>query len=268
MGNNVIDIAVPPENLGELFEQAVPELESVEPSSFVLRVVTRPRVLALSNHLLDSWAPMVDQIDEVLAPAPAEQAKVALMRLDTRAWVFYAADMRAGEIHANKARKQRRALAKLVASHDRFLFKWAKVLFGDDPEHAATLRDISRGTGQRDDAEDVMRLVNLYRENWDQVKDLQKAVTKIRLEQALADATQQLDNLRNGVPNRPRQLADAAYSLWHADYTELMQLGRFLTWRDSDSWERFPGIRERHAARRSKAAVEVEPQQEGVDADA
>jgi hypothetical protein len=267
MGNSIIDIATPPDKLEALVEQARPELEAVDPTSFVRRVVTRPRVLVLSNILLDSWAALVDQLDQVLAPAHAEQHKAALMRLDTRAWVFYAADLAAREIHANTARKQRRALAKVVASHDRFLSKWANVLFGDDPEHAASLRDISRGTGRRDDAEDVLRLVALYRANWDQVKDLQKAVTEARLEQAVADATRQLDYLRNGVTNPARQLAEAAYSLWHADYNALMQLGRYLTWRDGDSLERFPGIRELPTASGGQVVAETQPPQEGVDPD-
>ena len=42
----------------------------------------------------------------------------------------------------------------------------AKPLFGDDPIHAQTLRDISRGTGRRDDADDVLRLVTLFSESW------------------------------------------------------------------------------------------------------
>lgn len=119
--------------------------------------------------------------------------------------------------------------------------------------------------GRRDDAEDVLRLVALYRENWDQVKELQKAVTEARLEQAVADATKQLDNLRNGVPNPARRLAEAAYSLWYADYNALMQLGRCLTWRDGESLERFPGIRELRTA--SSGEIVVEAEQDEVDGD-
>lgn len=39
-------------------------------------------------------------------------------------------------------------------------------------------------------------------------------------------------------------MADSVYTLWYLDYDELMQLGRYFTRRQSDSLERFPGVRE------------------------
>lgn len=44
--------------------------------------------------------------------------------------------------------------------------------------------------------------------------------------------------------NPARKLADSAYLLWRNDYNDLMQLGRYLTWTESDSTQRFPGIHE------------------------
>jgi hypothetical protein len=239
-----IDITSSPENLEKLLQTATPELEGFDPALQVRRLVSRQRALELDELLLGSWAPLVDWIEEELSPARAEQRKTELKRLDTRGWVFYAADLAADEIHSNINRKQRRELAKVVGGHDRFLFKWATPFFGDDPEHAETLRDISRGTGLRDDAEDVLRLVALFHANWAQVKDQQTVVTEAYLEQAAADAAKQLDLLRNGLANPARKLADAAYSLWYFDYVELMHLGRYLTRRDADSTLRFPGVRE------------------------
>ncbi|MFO7566269.1 MAG: hypothetical protein R6X02_26740 [Enhygromyxa sp.] len=238
-----IDIHSPPDDLDKLFESSKAKLEAFNMRLAVRRTVTRARVLELTDRMLDSWAPMVSWIEQVFAPEYAAQRKAELERLDTRAWVFYAADLAAEEQSANTSRKARLALAQTVAEHDRFLFKWATPFFGDDPEHQQTLRDISRGTGSRDDAEDVVRLVQLFRANWKQIEGKQKMVTEDHLARAMADATRQIDLLRNDEGNPARKLADAAYSLWYLDYDEAMQLGRYLVRREPDAIQRFPGVR-------------------------
>jgi hypothetical protein len=243
----IIDVTNPPEDLDKLLEDSMPEIKALDQSRMVRRLVSRQRVLELTDVLLVSWASLGPWIEEELSPARAEQRNAELKRLDARAWIYYAADLAATEVHSNVNRKQRDLLAKTVKGHDKFLFKWAVPFFSDDPGHAETLRDIARGTGRRDDAEDVLRLVSLFRSNpsgWSEVKDGDKKLDKAYLDQAHADATKQLDYLRNGVANPARIVADAAYSLWFFDYDELMQLGRYLTRRQVDSLDRFPGVRE------------------------
>jgi hypothetical protein len=46
------------------------------------------------------------------------------------------------------------------------------------------------------------------------------------------------------VRNPARRLADAAYSQWFHDYTQLMHLGRYLSRDEPDVVIRFPGVRE------------------------
>lgn len=257
----IVDIHSPPEDLDVLLDSAMPEIQALDPEHYIRRAVSRPRVLELTNILLMSWATLVDAIDQELSPLLAKQRKLELGRLDARAWTFYKADLAAEELHANVVRTQRRALARAVAEHDRFLLKWATPLFGDDPVHAETLRDIARGTGARDDAEDVLRLAALFRSNWDKIEALQQIVTRSYLDHAVADATRQLDVLRNGMTNPARKLADAAYSLWYRDYYELMHLGRYLCRGELDANSRFPGVREAMAPR----AVEDQPIDDPLD---
>ncbi|HVI03707.1 MAG TPA: hypothetical protein VM869_33675 [Enhygromyxa sp.] len=260
-----IDLTPSPEDLELLLEKAKPELEAFDPKNVVRRSVVRRRAVDLTEVLLTSWASMIDMIDAVLTPALAEQRKLEIKRLDTRAWVFYQADLAAEELHADISRKARRLLAKAVRGHDRLLLAWAVPTFGEDPEHAETLRDISRGSGRRDDAEDVLRLVALFRANWAEAAAKQKRITKAYLNEAAADAAKQLHLLRNGASNPARILADAAYSLWAQDYNELMQLGRYLTWRDDDSALRFPGIHE--PASRSASEEEDDELADELDED-
>ena len=242
-----IDITAPPDDLDKLVEDATPDLEALDNQRMVRRLASRERALQLSDIMLTSWSTMAELIDVEVSPPRAELRKAELARLDARAWVFYALDLAADDVHGNVNRKKRNALAKAVKVHDKFLFKWATAFFGDDPNHAMTLRDISRGTGLRDDAEDVLRLVSLYLNNptsWNEIQVGDKKLDNAYLKSAHADATKQLDYLRSGMSNPIRILADAAYSLWFFDYDELMQLGRYLTRRQPDSKLRFPGVRE------------------------
>jgi hypothetical protein len=231
-----------PPNLNDLYKASLDELEALEPERFIRRMVSRARALELSNVMLGSWGPMQHLLDELLAPDVAKQHKLELARLDRRAWVYYAAELAAEEVRLDTNRQERRELAARVAEHDRFLFKWALPVFGD--EYEDTLRDISRGNGARDDAEDVLRLVSLFRDNWQAASAVQQIITPVYLEAAAADAAKQLDLLRNGQINRARTLADAAYTLWYIDYMELMHLGRYLSRGDLDAMTRFPGVRE------------------------
>ena len=261
------DNTPPPEALNKLLAAAKDELKAYKPSKRVTRLVTRQRVVDLTEIQLNSWAPMVDLLDQVLAPAYAEQRKLELKRLDTRAWVYYAAELAAEGPNSNLTKAQAAKLAIEVAKHDRYLFGWAVPMFGSDPTHAATLRDISRGSGKRDDAEDVERLVTLFSDNWDQVKD-NPWVTKAYLDNAATDAAKQLDYLRNRAKSPARKLADAAYALWYADYDELMHLGRYLTRREEDSRVRFPGVREEMTfSGGAEVAAGEEVEDEGQDSE-
>lgn len=255
-----------PSDLDKLLQEARPELEALDPVLFVRRIVSRTRVVELTDTTLRSWKPLVEQLNKLLTPDVAKQRKLEIDRLHQRAWVFYAADLAAEERRADTGRLHRQALAKVVAEHDRFLFKWATPVFADHPVHGPTLSDISRGVGWRDDAEDVLRLVALFREHWDDVKDQVPAVTPERLDQAAANATTQLASLGNAKTNHLRKLADAAYSLWYRDYDELIGLGRYMSRREIDVMDRFPGVRS-PAVRRIDGELEDDVEELAEDGD-
>ena len=238
-----IDVTPPPENLHKLLTDAIPQLDKYKPPRQVHRVVSRRRVVDLTETMLQSWAPMLGMIDEMLSAPQAQLRKAEHERLDRLAWTFYAADMAAEGPNANLSQAQAAKLAAEVLKHDHYLLEWAWPMLGKDPAHAETLRDISRGSGRWDDADDVQRLVALFVDNWDQIP-ANPFVTKAYLDQAAADATKQLDYLRSQKKNKARKRANAAYTMWFLDYDELMQLGRYLTRREPDSVVRFPGVRE------------------------
>ena len=133
-----------------------------------------------------------------------------------------------------------------MAGYDKYLLKWAWPLFGDDDRMAETLADIQRGRGVQDDAEDVIRLVQLFRARWDRA-DGQTPVTLEYLTRAETDATALITLLEAGTRDKQRELARRAFNAWRNDYRDIMLLGRYLL-RDQDkAAEMFPGIRARRS---------------------
>lgn len=200
---------------------------------------------------------MDGQIDAELASDRAKLRKQELAGIADRAWAFYAADLAATELDTDEAKAELAALAARVAKHDRELSKWARPLFGDEPGAAEVLDDIARGRGRRDDADDVLRLVKLFRKGWEQI-EAKQLVSAETLDEAEADAKQLLDHLSTSASDPARDLAARAYSAWARDYQELKDLGRYIARADADAAARFPGI---HTAI-SRASKKPEPEPE------
>lgn len=228
-----------PANLSKLLDDARPALAQLDASTLAQRKISRGRVRELTGVLLPSFAAIDEQLDVELNDERAATRRKEAAGLDLRAWVCFAADLEADGVFADTVKQRRDALAVRVAAHDRTLFKWAKPLFEDD--HAETLADIQRNNGRRDAAEDVLRLVKLFRDNWAAAAG-KSGITQAYLDEAALDATTLLDLLRPSKLNPARDLAARAYTAWATDYNQLMELGRYLTRDEADSATRFPGI--------------------------
>lgn len=226
--------------MSELLDRFRSELMALKDEAVHPPKVPRARVVELTRILLASFAKVDAQLSEELSPARAAQRRQQAQRMQDRALTYFAADLER-ERSLGGERTRRAELAAIVAQHDQYLLKWAWPLFSDDKETADVLADISRGTGHQDDAEDVLRLVKLYRSQW-HLADGQTPVTRARLDAAEADATEMVTLLSSDTPNRVRDLAWRAYTAWRQDYVDLMALGRYLM-RHMDNVDlMFPGI--------------------------
>jgi hypothetical protein len=217
------------------------ELEAIPRERFVTINVLRDRVMELTETTLSSFQTYAPALEARLSPADATQRRAELDRLPLRAQAYYAADLLAEEAYADERGNQRRKLFERVAEHDRTLMKWARPLFGDDAELALLLDTIQRGTGHQDSADDVIRLVGVFRSHWSEAAG-QTPITEGYLDEAEADATQMLEALSKGKPREARDLARRAYTAWHTDYQEIMLLGRYLARHETDTAARFPGV--------------------------
>ncbi|MCG8424919.1 MAG: hypothetical protein MJE77_44110 [Proteobacteria bacterium] len=239
--------------MSEILQRHRAELMALDKSTLVAPRVSRARVVALSQTLVDGYQTIAPMLDDELSKARATERRGQAEGLEERALAFFAADL-AQQESASSEPGRRAELAQHVAECDHYLFKWAWPMFGDDPELATALLDIQRGRGQQDCAEDVLRLVEMFRDHWAQASG-QTPVTLEYLDRAEADATRLVTMLDADDLDGVRDLARRAYSAWYHDYRDIMALGRYLL-RDRRGIETmFPGIAaERRSARRGPSS--------------
>ncbi|MBK9258337.1 MAG: hypothetical protein IPM54_00700 [Polyangiaceae bacterium] len=121
---------------------------------------------------------------------------------------------------------------------------WAAPAFKNNAKATEILADIRRGRGIRDDADDTLRLVALFRDNWDSVQG-KTPITIEYLAKADEDATALLllvDGGSEDIKGSPRDLRRRAYTQWHRAYTELFHVGRYLTRNDPEAHAQFSAI--------------------------
>ncbi|GAB4562896.1 MAG: hypothetical protein Tsb0020_11610 [Haliangiales bacterium] len=242
--------------ISELLEQNRAALAALDDSILIRPNVHRARVVALTNTTLQSFARIEPSLDEELSPARAIERRQQAEQLESRALTYFAADLDREE-NATKQESRRAEIAARVTEHDRYLSKWAWPLFGDDPELNAVLVDIRAGRGVQDDAEDVVRLAQLYRSRWQQAAG-KTPVTMDYLSTAEAEATELITLLDEGV-DAARDVAWRAFAYWRQAYQDLMNLGRYLTNNNEGSESQFPGI---SSARRSQQRTPSAPPSE------
>jgi hypothetical protein len=257
-----VDMTIP-HNIDKLLDEARPALAAMNGKQLAARKISRDRVLELTGVLLSNFPPIDEQLEVELSPERAVTRREQAVGLKLRAWVYVAADLQADELFSDTIKQERDALAVSVAAHDQMLMKWAIPLFDDNPQHVETLRDIQRKTGRRDDAEDVLRLVRLFRDNWKLAEGNKKLTLKM-LDTAATEAATQLELLESSKANPARDVAARAYTAWAVDYGELVAMCRYLTRHDEDSVARFPGIHSAANPGRARSAGKVEGEGEPV----
>lgn len=228
-------------NLKDLLEKARAELMAMPANEIVNRTITRDRVLTLTKVMHASWKKYQHVLPMQLHPEVAKLRQDQILGLRGRARVFYAADLSSESKTEDTVNNEIAALAAVVAGHDRKLFKWAKPLFEDDPVKAATLTDIARGRGKTDDANDVLRLSMMFRQNWGMAKGKTEVDEKL-LDEAEAAAHALLELLASDAANPAKGLAARAYTAWYRDYVQLRRLGLYLFGDLPDARQLFPGV--------------------------
>lgn len=233
-----------PQKIQALFEAAKPTLLALPQTLLVRPRVTRERALQLTTPLLEAFSPLLPALTVELSAARAAEREADFKSLETHALVYYAAELAVEVPWTSEQKAQRTLLVQQVKAHDDELSAWAVPAFKHNAQASETLADIRRGRGIRDDAEDTVRLVGLYRENWASVQGTIPITTQY-LEKADADATALLlllDGDGEDTTGSPRDLRRRAYTQWQRAYHELLHLGRYLTRNDANANAKFLAI--------------------------
>lgn len=239
-----------PSKMHERLAAAKAELLAIAPGALLRPRLARERVLHLTAEMKSEFSPLLPRLADELSPARATERRADFEALEPRALLYCAADL-AVEAPWTAAQKERRAaLMARVREHDESLSGWAVPLFRKDPEASATVADILRGAGTRDDAEDTLRLCELFRSRWGEVEG-RTPVTSEQLDHAEADARELiriLDAIEGEGLGSPRDLRRRAFTFWFQPYAEIFLLGRYLLRHDVAAAERFPGVAVERAA--------------------
>jgi hypothetical protein len=235
---------VEPKQMNELFTAAKPALLALPSDTLVRPRIPRERATHLTTLLRREFQPLLPRLaDELTQPRVAERT-ADFEALEPNALIFYAADLAVESPWTSEQKGRRALLVKSVHEHDDTLAGWAVPLFKRDKALRALVADIVRGRGIRDDADDTVRWVALFRQEWSKIQG-KTPVTLEYLRDAEAEATELLGLLDAGeeeTPGSPRDLRRRAYTRWLGSYSEIFHLGRYLLRGDPEAARRFLAI--------------------------
>lgn len=197
----------------------------------------------LTKTILVSFEKDDKLIKAELSDSRYQQCVKDKAELPLAAKAFYGADLKRKEEWINKKEERRKKLAPKIRKYDKKFFYWAWGLFHENTKYKKNLEEIRPNIGQRDDAEDTIKLTDLLLNEWDNVEN-NAPLTKEELKQAQSDANEMLELLADGAqtPDEKKDLWRRAFTLWHNTYMRLFAVGRFIAFDDEDKTVRYPSI--------------------------
>jgi hypothetical protein len=233
-----------PTKMHALFAAAKSELLAMDESKLQRPRVFGERATQLTAALVKEVQPLVARFAEELAPARVAQRSADLAAVTPNAQIFYAADLAVEDPWTSEQKARRDELVKKVREHDETLSAWAVPLFKNDPKARDIVASIVRGRGIRDDANDTVRWVSLFKDRWSEVEG-KTPVTLATLDVAEAEATELLailDASGDESKGSPRDLRRRAFTRWANGYNELADVARYLLRADPEAVARIPAI--------------------------
>lgn len=246
-----------PKKMNELFTAAKPALLALPPHTLARPRIPRERATQLTTVLRREFLPLLPRLGDELTKARVAERKADFEALEPSALIFYAADLAVEAPWTSEQKARRAHLVKKVREHDDTLSGWAVPLFKGDKMLRALVTDILRGRGIRDDSDDTVRWVSLFRKEWAHAKG-KTPISLDYLHEAESEATEMLgilDSTEEEKPGSPRDLRRRAYTQWLTTYSEIFQLGRYLQRGDPEAARRFLAI----SAERGEAGAEAAP---------
>jgi hypothetical protein len=229
-----------PQKINELLDAAKASLLALPADSLLRPRISRERALYMTSILRRELLPVIALIPEELSAARAAERQVDYDELEQRAFVFFAADMAIEDPWPSEKKTRRRELVSRVREHDRHLSSWAIPVFRKNDDARAAVASILRGKGLRDDAEDTLRLVDLFRRTWDEVKG-QVPITLEQLAEAESEAEELIlliGTFDSDQRGSLRDIRKRAFTAWLKPYKEVYHLALYLLRGDPGALQR------------------------------
>ncbi len=224
-----------------LATRSEPELFALDADALLRPRVGREVAWGQTLHVLEAFEEVRPLLSKEYSAERVARVEAALARVKDDALVLAVAELRRSDALA-EIEPRDNSLPSRVRRADQMYFAWAEALGGATAAGRKKLDDIRSGRGSRDDAEDVVRLVEFLRPLVVGVQGID-ALTPEALDAAEADATLLLDLLGRheaGGARAAQELVTRAYTVWHRSYMEIVRAGRDLGFEQADSERRFP----------------------------
>lgn len=212
----------------------------IDAKTLVRPHVGREDVLNLTTHVKESFVGIETLLTDIFSKDHEAKIRDAYARVDDAALGYYQAEIEWESSLVLPVGVDFKKHFGMVREDDKKLFDWAVGPFRENEAAQAVLADIRSGTGRRDDAEDVVRLVGLYRQYGVRTSD----ITDAYLDAAEERATAQINYLRSSNPDTTGSFADIrrrAYTHWVELYNIIVRAGRYVTKDPEQGAALFPG---------------------------
>lgn len=187
-------------------------------------------------------AVLASPLANILVEAERQRLGRLCAGLKRRAQIYYGADLKLANQLGPAANAERLRLMAVNRSNDKRFMPWVEAIYGAHPVLGPVVADIRRGTGPRDDAEDVERQGDLLLRPLPDGIALPFSADEIKA--ATRDAAAYLSLVQHGSPliAEGERLRRLAYAGPYADYNEIRAFGLLLDRFAPDVAERFPGL--------------------------
>ena len=233
--------------------EAFPEAQVVAPTTIVVEAVT------LALQLYQQAQKDIARLGRLIASG--ELAEVSVIELRTRAFALWYAEARWQHARKTKRPKSEQVHFPEALELRKEFLDAADYLWRRDARVKKILKEIREGSSQRDLADDLQRLAQLFLEHLDLI-DGRTDITRDDINRAIALSIQIMDTLLEQDQKEAIRLRNRAFSLLADAYLDVFMAGRFIHRRDKDTSALYPSLHPSASSPSPKSEPQPNPPQD------
>lgn len=248
--------SVPPENLQAALDVVKPELMAVPKDQLRVPFLVRARVMDITTHAIAATKQVEHRFADVFSAQHVAKIMDSSGKLMLLAHAYYLTELDTNPAEVSSKAARRHELGEILWERDQTLLAWVRPAVRNHPEGLKRLAAITPGTGTRDTAEDVVKLVEIchdYHIRNDEITDS-------FLDESYTLATEQLGLLAGDdveVDGSPVDMRRRAFTVWFRHYSFMVAAARYAAGLPPALNVEFPSA----VAERSKSTAAVSKDQ-------